>query len=87
MTDQLSDEQKAAFEQELEDTSVKALLIQQNALLQQILSQLTDATDDDTERLECRMCGESYPRNKLVEHARDAHNAPGDMGVDDVAKA
>ena len=87
MTDQLSDEQKEAFEQELEDTSVKALLIQQNALLQQILTTVSDATDDDTERLKCRMCGESFERSKLVEHARDAHNAPGDMGVEDVAKA
>jgi len=87
MNKQLSDEQKQAFERELEDTSVKALLIQQNALLQQILSQLTDATDDDTERLECRMCGESFARSKLVDHAQDAHNAPGDMGIDSLTQS
>ena len=95
MNDQLSDEQKAAFEQELEDTSVKALLIQQNALLQQLVMQLSEpqeqeqeqAPDPETPKATCRLCGESHPVDELKDHAIDHHNAPADIDYASVGDA
>ena len=83
------DDEIAAYEQQLEDTSLKALLIQQNALLHSILQELqqdvVDASDSD-DRLVCDMCGESYPRDELVTHAIESHKAPSDISIEAVAR-
>lgn len=78
----MDSEQRADFEQELEDTSIKALLIQQNALLQAIHSELqTPITDDDAERVTCDLCGDEIQREGLREHAIESHKAPPDISM------
>ena len=83
------DDDIAAYEAQLEDTSVKALLIQQNALLHSILQELQQDvvdTDDSDDRLICDMCAESYPRDELLDHAIESHKAPIDISLEDVAR-
>ena len=81
----LTDDDQAEFEQALEDTSIKALLIQQNALLQQLVMQLSEpqeqeqAPDPETPKATCRLCGESHPVDELKDHAINHHNAPADI--------
>ena len=89
----LTNDERAEFEQALEDTSIKALLIQQNALLQQLVMQLSEpqeqeqAADPETPKATCRMCGESHPVDELKDHAINHHNAPADIDYASVGDA
>ena len=83
------DDEIAAYEQQLEDTSLKALLIQQNALLHSILQALQQDvvdTDDSDDRLVCDMCGDAYLRDELLDHAIESHKAPSDISIEAVAR-
>ena len=83
------DDDIAEYEQQLEDTSLKALLIQQNALLHSILQEcqqdVVDASDSD-DRLVCDMCGDTYPRDGLVAHVIESHKEPSDISIEAVAR-
>ena len=83
------DDEINEYEQQLEDTSLKALLIQQNALLHSILQALqqdvVDASESD-DRLVCDMCGEQYPYDELLDHAIESHKAPSDISIEAVAR-
>jgi len=85
--DNLSDEEKAQFEQELEDSDSTAILLGIHAELQAIRTLLEGAQTDTTERLTCATCGETYPSEKqLRDHARTSHKAPNDMPLADIAE-
>ena len=85
--DNLSDEEKAQFEQELEDSDSTAILLGIHAELQAIRSLLEGAQAQETNRLTCATCGESYPSEKqLRDHARTSHKAPTDMPLADIAE-
>jgi hypothetical protein len=85
--DNLTDEEKAQFEQELEDSDSTAILLGIHAELQAIRSLLEGAQAQETNRLTCATCGESYPSEKqLRDHARTSHKAPTDMPLADIAE-
>jgi hypothetical protein len=81
-----SDEEKEQFEQELEDSDSTAILLGIHAELQAIRSLLEGAQDNQSERLTCATCGETYPSEKqLRDHARTSHKAPQNMPLEDIA--
>jgi len=85
--DNLTDEEKAQFEQELEASDSTAILLGIHAELQAIRSLLEGAQEQETERLTCATCGETYPSEKqLRDHARTSHKAPTDMPLEDIAE-
>jgi len=85
--DNLSDEQKAQFEQELEESDSTAILLGIHAELQAIRSLLEGAQEQEPNRLTCATCGETYPSEKqLRDHARTSHKAPSDMPLEDIAE-
>jgi len=85
--DNLSDEEKAEFEQELEESDSTAILLGIHAELQAIRTLLEGAQEDQTERLTCATCGESFVGEKpLRAHAQKAHKAPSDMPLEDIAE-
>ena len=78
------------WEQALQDTSVKALLITQTQELREIRYQmqlLTDALSVDTEAPEtvlCGFCGDEVPEPDQREHLTEEHNAPGSVPLSEV---
>jgi hypothetical protein len=82
-------DEKAEFEQQLEETDTKAVLLGIHAELQAIRS-LLEATQSDTAESQdvatCDLCGETKPLESLVEHAITEHKAPTDTTVDDVVR-
>ena len=86
----LSDDEIEQYESELEDTTLKALLIQQNAYLHQILLTLQDGAETAQNETEadlwrCDNCDEVFPREKLKPHAVESHKAPPNMDIEDLA--
>jgi hypothetical protein len=85
--DNLTDEQKAQFEQELEDSDSTAILLGIHAELQAIRTLLEEAQEHETNSLTCATCGESFVGEKpLRAHAQKAHKAPSDMPLEDIAE-
>jgi hypothetical protein len=83
--DNLSDEEKAQFEQELEESDSTAILLGIHAELQAIRSLLEGAQAQEPNRLTCATCGESFVGEKpLRTHAQKAHKAPSDMPLEDL---
>jgi hypothetical protein len=77
-----SDDEQERFEQELEDTDVKAILLGIHAELVE-LRQAVEGSESETETYACRDCGESFAQpDALISHAVQAHNAPPNMNVD-----
>jgi len=83
MTEDIPD--KDALEEHLEDTTIKALLIEQNALLRGIYDALAEPTNNNTQSSEsetylCEQCNETMPEEDVAGHMKDQHNAP--PGID-----
>ena len=84
-SDNFTDEQKAQFEQELEETDSTAILLGIHAELQAIRTLLEGAESTESESLTCATCGENYPSEKqLRQHAQKAHKAPSNMPLEDI---
>lgn len=90
MTD-LSQEEIDRFEEQLEDTDAKALLIEQTAALRGIYQQLqllnsqlevSEPTEKDIYR--CGKCQEKVPEDERDKHAQQQHNAPPDLSVEHI---
>jgi len=80
-------EEKERFEQQIENTDTKAVLLGIHAELQAIRSLLEGAQEQEPNRLTCATCGETYPSEKqLRDHARTTHKAPSDMPLADIAE-
>ena len=81
------DEQdKEAFEAQIEETDTKAVLLGIHAELQAIRTLLEGAESTESESLTCATCGENYPSEKqLRQHAQKAHKAPSNMPLEDIA--
>lgn len=86
-----SDEDIAEYEEQLEDTDLKALLVAQTAELKEIryqLQVLNQGLRDTSERsgetvveYECVHCGAMIPEDERRQHAESQHNAPTDMAL------
>ena len=77
-----SDDEQERFEQELEDTDVKAILLGIHAELVE-LRQAVEGSESETETYACRDCGEPFAQpDALISHAVQAHNAPPGMDTD-----
>jgi protein-arginine kinase activator protein McsA len=86
-SDNFTDEEKEAFEQELEESDSTAILLGIYGELQAIRSLLEQPQDASEENLTCSTCGESYTSEKqLRQHARTTHKAPSDMPLEDIAE-
>jgi hypothetical protein len=84
---QFTDEEKAQFEQELEESDSTAILLGIHAELQAIRSLLEGAQEHETNNLTCATCGGSFVGEKpLRAHAQKAHKAPSDMPLEDIAE-
>lgn len=85
-----SDEEQAEFEQALEDTSLKALLVTQTQELREIRYQMQVLNDaltpntEPTETLVCGFCGEDVPKMDQREHLKNEHNAPDSVPLGEV---
>lgn len=76
-----SDDDKERFEQELEDTDVKAILLGIHAELVQ-LRQAVEGSESKAE-FACKDCGESFAEVAALEqHAVEVHKAPPNMEPD-----
>lgn len=76
-----SDDDKERFEQELEDTDVKAILLGIHAELVE-LRQTVDGSERNPE-FACKDCGESFAElGALEQHSVEAHKAPPNMEPD-----
>lgn len=70
------------YEQKLDSTDVKAVLIDIASTNRQILNQLyllnqtLDEPQSESEMYECDMCSEKIPKDKRKRHAEADHNAP-----------
>jgi len=76
------------YEQQLEDTSVKAILLGIHAELQALRIQSQD-TQDSTRNADtslcCGTCGERFATARVLRtHAEELHNAPSDMAMEDI---
>ena len=84
-----TDQEKQDFEQQLDETDAKAVLLGIHAELQAIRS-LLEATQSDTAESQdvatCDLCGQEKPLESLVEHAIKEHKAPTDTSIDDVVR-
>jgi hypothetical protein len=82
-------DEKAEFEQQLEETDTKAVLLGIHAELQAIRALLESSqgdTSDSQDVATCDLCGQEKPTESLVEHAITEHKAPTDTTVDDVVR-
>jgi hypothetical protein len=85
-SDNFSDEEKEAFEQELEESDSTAILLGIYGELQAIRALLEQPQDTSEAKLECATCGESFAGEKpLRAHAQRAHKAPSDMPLESIA--
>jgi hypothetical protein len=85
-SDNFTDEEKAQFEQELEESDSTAILLGIYGELQAIRSLLEQPQDTSEEPLVCATCGGSYQTEKaLRSHARESHKAPSNMNIEDLA--
>jgi hypothetical protein len=75
---EFSQEEIEEYEQELESTDVKALLIQQLAYLDAIYRCLEGAQGESEreKNYRCESCGSVYPESDLETHLVQQHNAP-----------
>mgnify|MGYP002763464925 CR=1 FL=1 len=77
-----SDDEQERFEQELDDTDVKAILLGIHAELVE-LRKCVEGSESETETYACRDCGESFAQpDALSSHAVTTHNAPPNMDVE-----
>lgn len=80
------------YEQAIEDTSVKALLITQTQELREIryqMQMLNDALTPDTEAPDtvvCGLCGDEVQKTEQRTHLDDEHNAPKGVPLSEVFK-
>jgi len=84
-----SDEEKQDFEQQLDETDAKAVLLGIHAELQAIRALLESSqgdTGESTDTATCDLCGQEKPLESLVEHAIKEHKAPTDTSIEDVAR-
>jgi len=84
-----SDEEKQDFEQQLDETDAKAVLLGIHAELQAIRALLESSqgdTGESTDTATCDLCGQEKPLESLVEHAIKEHKAPTDTSIDDVVR-
>ena len=84
-----SDEEKQDFEQQLDETDAKAVLLGIHAELQAIRALLESSqgdTGESTDTATCDLCGQEKPLESLVEHAIKEHKAPTDTKIEDVAR-
>ena len=78
---EFTQEEIEQFEQELEDTNIVAILLQQTAYLDAILRELQGPTDTSQEpQFRCESCGTLHEKNGLERHLQQEHNAP--KGID-----
>jgi len=84
-----SDEEKQDFEQQLDETDAKAVLLGIHAELQAIRALLESSqgdTGESTDTATCDLCGQEKPLESLVEHAIKEHKAPTDTSIEDVVR-
>ena len=84
-----TDQEKQDFEQQLDETDTKAVLLGIHAELQAIRALLESSqggTSDSQELATCDLCGETKPLESLVEHAIKEHKAPTDTSIEDVVR-
>lgn len=82
---ELTEDEKQEYEAQLEDTDLKALLIQQNSLLHAILRELQGPQEDSQPtQYKCTSCEEIVVRENRGTHATNEHNAPPNVPVDDL---
>lgn len=72
----LTDDEIEQYEQVLEDTSVKSLLIEQNAILRALYSEIAQGESEAEAQYKCESCGSVYPKSDLETHLIQQHNAP-----------
>jgi hypothetical protein len=77
----LTDAQKEEYEEQLENTTVKSLLIQQNAYLDAILRQLEGVEEGESETAVCTKCNTTVNIDNRQEHLKQEHNAPDGVDV------
>lgn len=77
-----TDEEIEEFEEQLEDTDVVALLLQQNAYLDAILRELrgVEQEGETTPMFRCVKCNDVVESQNRQSHLESSHNAP--KGVD-----
>jgi hypothetical protein len=67
-------------EEYLEDTSIKALLVEQNALLRGIYDRLGQERADNEGGYLCQECNTRLSDSDVEQHMKEQHNAP--PGID-----
>jgi hypothetical protein len=89
-SDNLTDEQKAQFEEQLEQMDSKALLAGIHSELMQIRMLLQDGTQTDSEpseeHYECHFCSETYSKRVIQSHAVKTHKAPPNLDLQEYGK-
>lgn len=80
----LTDDEIEQYEQQLEDTSVKALLIEQNSLLRALYSEIAQGESETEAQYKCESCQSVYPESQLEQHLVESHNAPKGIDVMDM---
>lgn len=80
---EFTDDEIAEYEEQLEDTDLKALLVDiassNRAILYQLqrLNQaLSEPVEESTEQYKCYDCGEIVEKDERQKHAVQSHNAP-----------
>jgi len=70
------------FEQELEDTDVKTILLGIHAEVAK-LRMAVEESESETETYACRDCNETFSdKSDLISHAVEVHKAPPNMPTD-----
>jgi len=89
-SDNLTEEQKAQFEEQLEQMDSKALLAGIHSELMQIRMLLQDGTQTNSEpsekQYECHFCRETYAPREIQSHAVEQHKAPQNMDLQEYGK-
>lgn len=86
----LSDDEIEEYEQQLEETDVKAVLIDIASTNRQILNQLYllnqkfEGPKEETGTYTCDMCGETITEDKRRRHMDKEHNAPSTIELESV---